>query len=87
MPRGAGLVIINPIPGQEERNSDYLLEQGAAIKVNHLPTLPYKLTGLLRDPERLQTLKGNARRLARPRAAFEIVQRSLVLVRAGCRST
>jgi processive 1,2-diacylglycerol beta-glucosyltransferase len=36
--RGAGMVIVNPVPGQEERNSDYLLENGAAIKVNHLPT-------------------------------------------------
>ncbi len=78
--RGVGLVLINPIPGQEERNSDYLLEQGAAIKVNHLPTLGYKLTDLLRDPNHLNSLRANARRLARPRAAFDIVERSLALV-------
>src|SRR6185437_12718613 len=29
--RGAVMVIVNPIPGQESRNSDYLLESGAAI--------------------------------------------------------
>src|SRR5262249_40122798 len=27
--RGRPLVIVNPVPGQEERNSDYLLENGA----------------------------------------------------------
>ena len=31
--RGAAMAIVNPIPGQESRNSDYLLENGAAIKI------------------------------------------------------
>jgi processive 1,2-diacylglycerol beta-glucosyltransferase len=79
--RGVGLVLINPIPGQEERNSDFLLEQGAAVKANHLPTLAYKVTDLLRHPRRLEQLKANARRLGRPRAAFEIAERSLGLIR------
>ena len=55
--RGAALVIVNPIPGQETRNSDFLLENGAAIKVNNLATLPYKLTKLLDDPARLAEMK------------------------------
>src|SRR5213078_1035720 len=33
--RGTPMVIVDPIPGQETRNSDYLLENGAAIKVNN----------------------------------------------------
>src|SRR5262249_56289378 len=45
--RGAAMVIVNPIPGQESRNSDFLLENGAAIKVNNIATLSYKLTALL----------------------------------------
>jgi processive 1,2-diacylglycerol beta-glucosyltransferase len=79
--RGAALLLINPIPGQEERNSDFLLEEGAAVKVNHMPTLAFKVTDLLRDPGRLERLKANARRLARPRAAFDIAARALRLVR------
>jgi processive 1,2-diacylglycerol beta-glucosyltransferase len=78
--RGAGMVIVNPVPGQEERNSDYLLENGAAIKVNHLETLAYKVTEVLRDPERLAQLKANARRISRPLAAFEVAERSLALL-------
>src|SRR5205085_6973735 len=50
--RGAAMVIVNPIPGQESRNSDFLLENGAAVKVNNIATLAYKLTALLRAPER-----------------------------------
>jgi processive 1,2-diacylglycerol beta-glucosyltransferase len=75
--RGAALVVVNPIPGQESRNSDFLLENGAAVKVNNLATLPYKLTQLLRDPARLARLKENARRLGKPQAAFEIARMAL----------
>jgi len=75
--RGTAMVIVNPIPGQESRNSDFLLENGAAIKVNNVATLSYKVTALLREPERLARLKENARRLGRPRAAFDVVERAL----------
>ena len=37
--RGAVLVMVQPVPGQESRNSDYLLENGAAVKANNLPQL------------------------------------------------
>jgi processive 1,2-diacylglycerol beta-glucosyltransferase len=79
--RGAAMVVVNPIPGQESRNSDYLLENGAAIKVNNLATLPYKVTALLDDPTRLARLQDNAARLGRPRAAFDVVERALAFIR------
>src|SRR6185295_18287660 len=47
--RGAAMAIVNPIPGQESRNSDYLLENGAAIKIGNAGTLPLKLGRLLDD--------------------------------------
>ncbi|HEV3447752.1 MAG TPA: hypothetical protein VG099_24160, partial [Gemmataceae bacterium] len=72
---------VNPIPGQETRNSDFLLESGAAIKVNNIATLAHKVTALVRDPERLAQLKANARRVGRPRAAFAVVERSLALIK------
>jgi processive 1,2-diacylglycerol beta-glucosyltransferase len=78
--RGAVMAIVNPIPGQESRNSDFLLENGAAIKVNNLATLAHKVTVLLNDARRLEQLKANARRLGQPRAAFAVVERSLALL-------
>ena len=78
--RGAAMVVVNPIPGQESRNSDYLLENGAAIKANNMATLSHKITALVRNPERLAQLKANAQRLGRPRAAFDVVKRSLALL-------
>ena len=78
--RGAIMMIVNPIPGQETRNSDFLLESGAAIKINNIGTMAYKLTGLLADPKRLKELRENVRRIARPRAAFDVVSKSLELI-------
>jgi len=74
---GAAMAVINPIPGQESRNSDYLLEKGAAVKINNVATLAYKLSPLLREPSKLERLKENARVIAKPRAAFVIAQRAL----------
>jgi processive 1,2-diacylglycerol beta-glucosyltransferase len=79
--RGAVMVIANPIPGQESRNSDYLLEKGAAIKVNNTAALAYKVTSLLQDPERLQQMRANVRRIARPRAAFTVVEEALKFIK------
>jgi processive 1,2-diacylglycerol beta-glucosyltransferase len=75
--RGAAMAIVNPIPGQESRNSDFLLENGAAIKINNVGTLPLKLTELLKDSARLESLKRNARRLAKPQAAFDVAKLAL----------
>ena len=72
--KGLAFVIVNPIPGQEERNSDHLLEAGVGIRSNNLPTLGYKLDRLLADPDRFATMQRNSRRLGRPNAAKEIVQ-------------
>jgi processive 1,2-diacylglycerol beta-glucosyltransferase len=78
--RGSVLAIVNPIPGQESRNSDYLLENGAAVKIDPVATLPYKIDTLLHDPRRLARLKSNARRLSRPRAAFAVAAKVLALI-------
>jgi processive 1,2-diacylglycerol beta-glucosyltransferase len=78
--RGSVLAIVNPIPGQESRNSDYLLENGAAIKIGPVATLPFKIETLLNDPRRLARLKANARRLSRPRAAFAAAEKVLALI-------
>src|SRR5205807_396100 len=75
--RGAAMVIVNPIPGQESRNSDFLLENGAAIKINNIATLPMKLTQLLGDRNRLEGIKSSARRIAKPQAAFDVARLAL----------
>jgi processive 1,2-diacylglycerol beta-glucosyltransferase len=71
---GLPMAIVSPIPGQEERNSDHLLEDGAAIKCNELTTIPFKLDQLLRDRDRLTAMRAAAQRLGRPDAARTVVE-------------
>jgi processive 1,2-diacylglycerol beta-glucosyltransferase len=70
---GLPMTIFSPIPGQEERNSDHLLEEGIAIRCNNLTTIAFKVDQLLADPERLQSMRDNTRRMARPNACLDIV--------------
>jgi len=70
---GLPICVVSPIPGQEERNSDHLLEEGIAVKCNDLTTLPYKLERLLEDPDRLTRMKASALRFAKPTASETIV--------------
>jgi len=74
---GLIFVVVAPIPGQEERNSDHLLEEGAAIRCNNLPVLAYKIDRLLDDPRHLEQMRGNVRRMALPHAAREFVAKLL----------
>jgi processive 1,2-diacylglycerol beta-glucosyltransferase len=76
---GLVLVIVNPIPGQEERNSDHFLEEGVAIRCNNLPALAYKIDTLLADKDRFSRMQEAVKKLGRPHAASEIV--SIVLDR------
>ncbi|MBI4575983.1 MAG: glycosyltransferase [Planctomycetes bacterium] len=80
---GLPMAILDPIPGQEERNSDHFLEAGAAVKVHSPASLAYKLGLLLGDPERLARMAAAARAAARPRAAFDIARRVAARAEAG----
>jgi processive 1,2-diacylglycerol beta-glucosyltransferase len=71
---GLPMVIVSPIPGQEERNSDHLLEDGVAVKCNEMTTIPYKIDNLLADTERLETMRRKALALGRPHAAKTIAE-------------
>ena len=54
--RGLPMVILDPIGGQEERNSDVLLEAGAAVKCTEVTVLNHKLRRLLDDPARIAAM-------------------------------
>ena len=71
---GLPMCVFNPIPGQEERNCDHLLEEGIAVKCNDLITLPFKISKLLDDPARMAEMKLRALRFAKPDAAQTVVR-------------
>lgn len=70
---GLPLAIVRPVPGQEERNADHLLEWGAAIRLNSPESLGWRVAALLRDEARLRSMREAARRHASPFAADSVV--------------
>jgi processive 1,2-diacylglycerol beta-glucosyltransferase len=78
--RALPMALIEPIPGQEERNADHLLEAGAAIRCNNLPAAAWKIAALLDDPARLARMRDAARGLGRPGAAAAIAEDALRLL-------
>jgi processive 1,2-diacylglycerol beta-glucosyltransferase len=78
--RGLPMALIEPIPGQEERNADHLLEAGVAIRCNNLPAAAWKIATLLEDSARLTKMRDAARNLGRPGAAAAIAEDALRLV-------
>ena len=75
--KGLGWVVVNPIPGQEEKNAIHLLEQGVGVWCDNLHTLAFKVRSVLEEPGRLQSMRSNALRLARPDAG-ELIARFAV---------
>ena len=71
---GLPMIVNAPIPGQEERNADFLLEQGVALKAFDAVTLEYRVRLLLGDRTRLAEMRGKARALGRPAAAREVLR-------------
>jgi processive 1,2-diacylglycerol beta-glucosyltransferase len=68
---GKPLLILDPIPGQEAANSDFLLERGAAAKVNRVEDLPFRVEQLI-GSKKLSAMAKAAKSLGRMHAANAI---------------
>ncbi len=68
------MILLNPIPGQEEINAASVLEQGMAVSPTDVVTLPYKVDRLLQEPHRLAGMRERMKQLAQPRAAYTILE-------------
>lgn len=67
------MVVVSPIPGQEERNADYLLESGVALKAVDGASLIYKVQRLLEHPAELAQMRSRMRAIAHPNAAAAVI--------------
>ena len=73
---GKPILIMDPIPGQEQRNSDVLLDHGAARTLLEYRAAGDKARSILGDPAELARLEAGARSLGKP-AAGRTVARTL----------
>jgi processive 1,2-diacylglycerol beta-glucosyltransferase len=70
---GLPMIVNTPIPGQEERNADFLLEQGVALIAIDAVTLEYRIRYLLTHPDKLADMRCKALALGRPDAAASVL--------------
>jgi processive 1,2-diacylglycerol beta-glucosyltransferase len=78
---GLPMVLVKPLPGQEERNTRYLVSRRAAIRADGERGLARTLTELLESPEREARLRERIATLRRPDAAATVAERVAALIR------
>ena len=66
------IIIINPIPGQEEENAEVLVKNNAAIWIKKDDNIARILKNLARNPKKLEEMKQNSIALAKPNATQDI---------------
>jgi processive 1,2-diacylglycerol beta-glucosyltransferase len=71
--KGLPLIIVDPIPGQESRNTDIITEYGTGWKAINLANLGYKLHRILDNPSLLSQARKATQQLAKPQAAATIL--------------
>lgn len=69
---GLPLVIINPIPGQEEENAEFLENKGVAIWIRKKDNVEDKLNELFSDKSKMESLKIRARINAKKNSTVDI---------------
>ena len=66
------MVIINPIPGQEEENAEFLESKGIAVWIKKTDNSKEVIESLLQNKEKLQQMKENSKLLAKPNSTKDI---------------
>lgn len=68
------MIIYNPLPGQEERNSHFLLNNGCALHANVIEQLIYFIEELLKNESKVNSMKKMDQIIAKPDAAENITR-------------
>ena len=72
MASGVPIIAINPIPGQEEENAEYLERNNLAVWLKKDDNIEEKLKDVIYNNERLKKIKQNIQKQAKPNSAKEI---------------
>lgn len=69
--KGLPMIIMNPLPGQEDRNLNFLVNNGAAIMVNDTYSISEALNLMLDCPWRVALLEESVSRIGKPAATAD----------------
>ena len=68
------MIIISPILGQETANCNFLIKNGAAVKVSGLEELRSALEDLIGNPVKMDRMKESIKRIRKPNAAYDVAK-------------
>mgnify|MGYP001599582038 CR=1 FL=1 len=68
------MIIVKPIPGQEENNTVYLTQKGAAIKVDRPKDINLVVEDLLTDQCKLNRMSEASSPISKPNASLDIAR-------------
>jgi len=71
---GLPIIVINPIPGQEEENAEFLEKNKVAIWIKKENNAQKIISDLFNNPEKMQEMKINARLLAKKNSTKDICE-------------
>ena len=71
---GLPMLILRPIPGQEDNNTVYLIQHGAAIKADEPKKIKEIVEELFSHPEKLKQLSSQALGMSKPEASMDIAR-------------
>lgn len=69
---GLPIIVINPIPGQEEENAEFVENHNVGIWIKKKDDVESKLNEILLSPQKIKELKINARLLAKKNSTRDI---------------
>ena len=69
---GLPIIVINPIPGQEEQNAEFLEDNGVAIWIRKDDNVKEILENIFGNPEKMLDMKVKARLLAKKNSTQDI---------------
>ena len=73
--KGLPMVIINPLPGQEAKNTEYLVRNNAAVIAKDGRDVARRISDLMSSSSNFKEMKRSVDAVARPRAGFDIAER------------
>ena len=76
-------ILVNPIPGHEERNAEFLLNNGGAVRISPSFSAGEALHFIFSTPGRLELMRRSLALIAHPDAARRLCSFSAELVSSG----
>jgi len=68
------MIIVHPLPGQETKNTEFLLEQGVAVKAEDSEDIATLVEELFLNTTKLNEMRKRASQIKKPNAAMDIAQ-------------